>query len=67
MVAFSTIQGMNYLATGENPKRLGNAHPNIAPYQTFETADGWLIIAVGNDPVNPFRASDLCRRVMDDP
>lgn len=42
-------QAMNYLASGVTPHRLGNAHPNIAPYQTFETADGWLIVAVGND------------------
>lgn len=49
MVAFSTIMGMNYLATGENPKRLGNAHPNIVPYQGFETSDGAIILAVGND------------------
>ncbi len=49
MVAFSTIMGMNYLATGENPTRLGNAHPNIVPYQAFETADGAIILAVGND------------------
>ncbi len=49
MVAFTTIMGMNYLATGENPKRLGNAHPNIVPYQAFETSDGAIILAVGND------------------
>lgn len=49
MVAFSTIMGMNYLATGENPKRLGNSHPNIVPYQAFETSDGAIILAVGND------------------
>ncbi|MCR9220131.1 MAG: CoA transferase [Alphaproteobacteria bacterium] len=42
-------QAMNYLASGEAPRRLGNAHPNIAPYQTFPTADGHLILAVGND------------------
>jgi crotonobetainyl-CoA:carnitine CoA-transferase CaiB-like acyl-CoA transferase len=42
-------QAMNYLTTGNVPKRLGNAHPNIAPYQTFATADGHLIVAVGND------------------
>ena len=42
-------QAMNYLATGVSPTRMGNAHPNIAPYQTFETADGHLIVAVGND------------------
>lgn len=49
MTAFSTIQGMNYLATGEIPTRLGNAHPNIVPYQAFFTADGSIILAVGND------------------
>ncbi len=49
MVAFSTVQGMNYLATGEVPARLGNAHPNIVPYQAFKTADGDMILAVGND------------------
>ena len=49
MVAFSTIMGMNYLATGKNPPRLGNAHPNIVPYQAFETSDGAIILAVGND------------------
>ncbi|MFK7893108.1 MAG: CaiB/BaiF CoA transferase family protein, partial [Granulosicoccus sp.] len=42
-------QGMNFLASGRNPKRMGNKHPNITPYQTFEVADGHLIIAVGND------------------
>ena len=49
MVAFSTIQGMNYLTTGNVPERLGNAHPNIVPYQAFFTADGSIILAVGND------------------
>ncbi len=42
-------QAMNYLATGISPTRLGNAHPNIAPYQTFATSDGHFILAVGND------------------
>ncbi|MBJ7250609.1 MAG: CoA transferase [Acetobacteraceae bacterium] len=49
-VAWLANQGMNYLATGENPPRLGNQHPNIAPYQEFPTKDGYLILAVGNDP-----------------
>ena len=49
MVAFSTVQGMNYLSTGNVPERLGNAHPNIVPYQAFKTADGAMILAVGND------------------
>jgi crotonobetainyl-CoA:carnitine CoA-transferase CaiB-like acyl-CoA transferase len=42
-------QAMNFLATGIAPKRLGNVHPNIAPYQTFPVADGRIIVAVGND------------------
>ena len=49
MVAFSTIQGMNFLATGNVPKRLGNAHPNIVPYQVFRTSDSSILLAVGND------------------
>lgn len=48
-VATLANQGMNYLATSQNPKRLGNAHPNIVPYQTFATNDGSLILAIGND------------------
>jgi len=42
-------QAMNFLASGNVPKRLGNAHPNISPYQTFAVADGHLIVACGND------------------
>lgn len=42
-------QAMNQLVTGESPSRLGNAHPNIAPYQVVPTTDGHIIIAVGND------------------
>ena len=48
-VAMLANQAMNYLTTGESPGRLGNAHPNIVPYQAFATADGHMIIAVGND------------------
>ena len=39
----------NHLASGEEPGRHGNAHPNIAPYESFEARDGHLVIAVGND------------------
>ena len=49
-VAWLANQGMNYLATGENPPRLGNQHPNIVPYQVFPTADGYMVLSVGNDP-----------------
>jgi crotonobetainyl-CoA:carnitine CoA-transferase CaiB-like acyl-CoA transferase len=48
-VATTANQAMNYLATDLSPKRLGNAHPNIVPYQVFDCADGHVIIAVGND------------------
>ena len=49
MVGTLANQAMNYLVSGETPTRLGNAHPNIAPYEAFPVADGWIIIAVGND------------------
>ncbi|MDT8927038.1 CaiB/BaiF CoA-transferase family protein [Pseudomonas taiwanensis] len=48
-VACLANQAMNYLTTGIPPKRLGNAHPNIVPYQDFPTADGDFILTVGND------------------
>ncbi|MGE0557700.1 MAG: CaiB/BaiF CoA transferase family protein [Burkholderiales bacterium] len=48
-VAFLANQAMNYFATGESPTRIGNAHPNIVPYQTFKTSDGAIILACGND------------------
>ncbi len=48
-VAVLANQAMNYLTTGVSPARLGNAHPNIVPYQTFATSDGHFILAVGND------------------
>ena len=48
-VAWLANQGMNYLATGENQPRLGNQHPNIVPYQVFATADGHIVLSVGND------------------
>lgn len=47
-VAILANQAMNYLVTGQPPKRLGNAHPNIVPYQVFKTSDGHVILAVGN-------------------
>lgn len=39
----------NFLISGKNPKRYGNAHANIVPYQSFQASDGWLVVAVGND------------------
>ncbi|WP_210495892.1 CaiB/BaiF CoA transferase family protein [Microvirga antarctica] len=42
-------QAMNFLASGQAPRRMGNAHPNIVPYQVFPVSDGHVIVAVGND------------------
>jgi crotonobetainyl-CoA:carnitine CoA-transferase CaiB-like acyl-CoA transferase len=53
-------QASNFLTTGVSPVRLGNAHPNIVPYQDFETSDGRLVVAVGND--TQFRS--LCRVLL---
>ena len=49
MSAMLANQAMNFVASGLSPRRMGNAHPNLAPYQTLPVADGWLIVAVGND------------------
>ena len=67
-VACLANQAMNYLTTGESPQRLGNAHPNIVPYQDFPTADGDFILTVGND--NQFRKfAEVAGRIewVDDP
>jgi crotonobetainyl-CoA:carnitine CoA-transferase CaiB-like acyl-CoA transferase len=48
-VAWLANQNLNYLVTGESPRRRGTAHPNIVPYQSFATADGHLMLAIGND------------------
>jgi len=50
-------QALNFLVSGKSPRRLGNAHPNIVPYQVFEAADGPLIVAAGNDR----QTRDFCR------
>ena len=42
-------QAMNYLVSGKAPGMMGNAHPNLAPYAVFDCADGWIILATGND------------------
>ena len=52
-------QALNFLVSGRSPRRLGNAHPNIVPYQVFRVADGHIIIATGNDR----QTRDLCRIV----
>lgn len=48
-IACLANQAMNYLVSGKPPQRMGNAHPNIVPYQDFPTADGDMILAIGND------------------
>ncbi len=48
-IAWLINEGVNYLTSGEVPQRRGNGHPNIAPYQVFESSDGHVIVAVGND------------------
>ena len=48
-MAWLVNEGTNYLTSGELPRRRGNEHPNIVPYGVFETADGHVIVAVGND------------------
>jgi len=67
-VAIMANQAMNYLSTGTPPGRTGNVHPNLAPYQVFECADGHVIIATGNDAQH----QRLCRilgleRLIDHP
>ena len=59
LVAALANQSQGFLATGESPKRMGNAHPSIAPYDVFETADGHIVLAVGNDS----QFQDLCQRI----
>jgi crotonobetainyl-CoA:carnitine CoA-transferase CaiB-like acyl-CoA transferase len=48
-VGVLAFQALNYLVSGEVPKRIGNTHPNIVPYQVFPVSDGHIIIATGND------------------
>jgi len=48
-VGVLAFQALNYLVSGEIPKRIGNTHPNLVPYQEFPVADGGVIIATGND------------------
>ena len=49
MIGTLSNQALNYLVSGVSPHRIGMAHPNIVPYDGFATADGWVIVAVGND------------------
>ncbi|WP_409525766.1 CaiB/BaiF CoA transferase family protein [Nitrincola sp. MINF-07-Sa-05] len=61
-------QALNYLTSGQVPQRLGNAHPNIVPYQAFATSDGYMILAVGNDgQFRRFCEVAGCPELADDP
>lgn len=60
-VAMNANQASNYLVSGRNPERTGNAHPNLAPYEVFRAADGYFILAIGND-TQFARFSDFCGR-----
>ncbi len=66
-VAWLANQGMNYLATGENPDRLGNQHPNIVPYQVMPASDGYFVLSVGNDPTfERFCKVAACEKLLED-
>ena len=67
-VAWLANQSMNYLLTGTPPDRRGTAHPNIVPYQAFQTADGYLMLAVGNDSQFANCCASLgCPEIAEDP
>ncbi len=66
-VATLANQATNYLVSGSSPERLGNAHPNIVPYQALATSDGYIILAVGNDgQFSRFCAVAGCPELADD-
>jgi len=67
-IALLAYQNTNYFATGTAPKRIGNLHPNIVPYQPFKTADGDVILACGNDNLfRKFCEAAGCAELADDP
>jgi crotonobetainyl-CoA:carnitine CoA-transferase CaiB-like acyl-CoA transferase len=67
-IALLAYQNTNYFATGKPPKRIGNLHPNIVPYQPFKTADGDVILACGNDNLfRKFCEAAGCTKLADDP
>ncbi|MGM0398631.1 MAG: CaiB/BaiF CoA transferase family protein [Halobacteriota archaeon] len=67
-VAWMSYMASNYFATGESPGRMGSKHPTIAPYQAFETEDGYVVVAVGSENIWPrfCRAIDREDLVDDD-
>src|SRR5262245_21701220 len=67
-IALLAYQNTNYFATGKPPKRIGNLHPNIVPYQPFRTADGSVILACGNDNLfRKFCDAAGCQQLAADP
>ena len=67
-IALLAYQNTNYFATGAPPRRIGNLHPNIVPYQPFRTSDGDVIIACGNDNLyRKFCAAAGCGELAEDP
>jgi crotonobetainyl-CoA:carnitine CoA-transferase CaiB-like acyl-CoA transferase len=67
-IALLAYQNTNYFATGSAPKRIGNLHPNIVPYQPFKTADGDVILACGNDNLfRKFCEAAGCAELAGDP
>ncbi len=67
-LALLANQGQTYLSTGENPKRIGNTHPTIVPYQVFRTSDGAMILACGNDNLfGKFCSVAGCEALAQDP
>jgi crotonobetainyl-CoA:carnitine CoA-transferase CaiB-like acyl-CoA transferase len=66
-IALLAYQNTNYFATGKPPKRIGNLHPNIVPYQPFRTRDGDVILACGNDNLfRKFCDAAGCRELAED-
>lgn len=61
-----THQAYNYFATGENPRKLGSAHPSIAPYQVFRTGDGYIAIAVGTEKLWKSFCASIGRKDLTD-
>ena len=67
-IALLAYQNTNYFSTGKSPKRIGNLHPNIVPYQPFRTKDGSVILACGNDNLyRKFCQAAGCPELADDP
>jgi crotonobetainyl-CoA:carnitine CoA-transferase CaiB-like acyl-CoA transferase len=67
-IALLAYQNTNYFATGSPPRRIGNLHPNIVPYQPFKTADGDVILACGNDNLfRKFCEAAGCTQFAEDP